>query len=719
MALPSPAEVDAMMAAENATPAGTTDLGTIGLSPEPKPSVSSLPSPSAIQEMMDTESASQPQQASWGDATSFVAKSLAEGASNIYDIASYALPQFFPQMGGADVSHSTMSNLMKQVLGSPYDLGDGREIKKTPATEVIKAGVEGSVFPGEGTIVNTLASMGSEIVHQMYPDSKVAPIAGALLTAGGASALRGVANTAISAGKAFERSSVGAGVRDYLKSQKITGLMTDAETGDLGTRVSQAIDEVGKKEGFGFLRDPQRLAERNAKALKDLGGKIATGLADADTAGAVPKVDLNSATSATQKIINAAKAERADVKQAVSEFMDRFLDPVDGWDGTVSGLNSWKGSIQQMAFSGSASGKLTPAVTRRVQRAIADDLSKAVNEAVVKSGASTADDWSTLMRDYSNHATLAPIINPGVARGLAGTWDKAAKGLLRTSGGTLTTPTIIGGALVGSGGGAIAGLTAGGVLALLGSPTGQGITGAALKAAGRAGKSATKGLLTAPIAAMATRDQEKNPLGSLLDKTTAKASKTAPISKMLSSVVGIPEASATENITRGGDVDLTKEEIPAFGAKVDKIAKNLGADPQHLLAVMKFETGGSLSSSEKNKAGSGATGLIQFMPSTAKELTGADTKAAAIRLMESMTPTEQLDYVEKYLKPFKGKLKTLDDVYMAVLYPKAIGKDSEYALFKKGTTAYWQNKGLDIDKDGIVTKAEAASKVRKYGVTTA
>lgn len=205
---------------------------------------------------------------------------------------------------------------------------------------------------------------------------------------------------------------------------------------------------------------------------------------------------------------------------------------------------------------------------------------------------------------------------------------------------------------------------------------------------------------------------------SLLEKVVQEKPKES-LAAMLSSVVGIPEASATENITRGGDVDLTKEEIPAFGAKVDKIAKNLGADPQHLLAVMKFETGGSLSSSEKNKAGSGATGLIQFMPSTAKELTGADTKAAAIRLMESMTPTEQLDYVEKYLKPFKGKLKTLDDVYMAVLYPKAIGKDSEYALFKKGTTAYWQNKGLDIDKDGIVTKAEAASKVRKYGVTTA
>lgn len=148
-----------------------------------------------------------------------------------------------------------------------------------------------------------------------------------------------------------------------------------------------------------------------------------------------------------------------------------------------------------------------------------------------------------------------------------------------------------------------------------------------------------------------------------------------------------------------------------FGAKVDKVAANLGIEGENLLKVMRFETAGTLDSAAKNKAGSGATGLIQFMPATAKALTGADTKEAAIKIMESMTPTEQLDYVEKYLKPFKGKIKSLDDLYMAVLYPKAIGKDSEYALFKKGTTAYWQNRGLDINKDGVITKAEATSKV--------
>ena len=34
-----------------------------------------------------------------------------------------------------------------------------------------------------------------------------------------------------------------------------------------------------------------------------------------------------------------------------------------------------------------------------------------------------------------------------------------------------------------------------------------------------------------------------------------------------------------------------------------------------------------------------------------------------------MTAEEQLDYVEEYFKTSKGKLKSLEDVYMAILWP--------------------------------------------------
>lgn len=184
-----------------------------------------------------------------------------------------------------------------------------------------------------------------------------------------------------------------------------------------------------------------------------------------------------------------------------------------------------------------------------------------------------------------------------------------------------------------------------------------------------------------------------------------------PTSSLLKTVFG-PSKSIVDDMFGSGDVARS----PEFDKRAIEVADNLGIDPEHLFKVIGFETGGTFDSKVKNAAGSGATGLLQFMPPTAKDLTKADTEKAAIRLLESLTPTEQLDYVEKYLKPFKGKIKSLEDLYMAVLWPAAVGKDSTYALFREGTKAFAQNKGLDINDDGIITKAEAASKVRSYEV---
>jgi hypothetical protein len=143
----------------------------------------------------------------------------------------------------------------------------------------------------------------------------------------------------------------------------------------------------------------------------------------------------------------------------------------------------------------------------------------------------------------------------------------------------------------------------------------------------------------------------------------------------------------------------------AFKAKVIKISDSLGIDPNYLMAAMAFESGETFSASVKNAA-SGATGLIQFMPSTATSLRTSTSALAA------MTPEDQLDYVEKYFAPYKNKLNSLEDVYMAILWPAAIGQPNSFVLFSTPSAAYNQNSGLDADNDGNVTKAEAAARVR-------
>ena len=144
-----------------------------------------------------------------------------------------------------------------------------------------------------------------------------------------------------------------------------------------------------------------------------------------------------------------------------------------------------------------------------------------------------------------------------------------------------------------------------------------------------------------------------------------------------------------------------------FCSKIVQITKNFAWQQEqasYLMSCMAFESGETFSPSIRNAAGSGATGLIQFMPSTALGL------GTTIENLELLTAESQLTYVEKYFKPYAGRIQTLPDTYMAILLPKYIGALDSAVLFSGGV-AYRQNAGLDKDKDGNVTKAEAASLV--------
>jgi hypothetical protein len=149
-----------------------------------------------------------------------------------------------------------------------------------------------------------------------------------------------------------------------------------------------------------------------------------------------------------------------------------------------------------------------------------------------------------------------------------------------------------------------------------------------------------------------------------------------------------------------------------FVLRVRTIAKALEMPPEGpnwLMASMAFETGETFSPTIKNGAGAPYYGLIQFGDAAAKDA------GTTVEALLKMTALEQLEYVYNFFKPYKGKLKTLSDVYMRILWPAAVGKPEEFVIFdqKVRPTAYVQNKGLDINKDGLVTKAECAAKVQE------
>ncbi|MBT9158857.1 MAG: hypothetical protein DDT26_00105 [Dehalococcoidia bacterium] len=144
-----------------------------------------------------------------------------------------------------------------------------------------------------------------------------------------------------------------------------------------------------------------------------------------------------------------------------------------------------------------------------------------------------------------------------------------------------------------------------------------------------------------------------------------------------------------------------------FQQALIELAGRLQIEPIWLAAVISFETGGTFSPSIRNAVGSGATGLIQFMPATARGL-GTTTDALA-----ALTAVEQLRWVEAYFQPYVGRMKSLEDTYMAVLWPAAVGRGREHVLFQSPTIEYRQNSGLDSNRDGRITAGEATDKVRQ------
>ena len=151
-------------------------------------------------------------------------------------------------------------------------------------------------------------------------------------------------------------------------------------------------------------------------------------------------------------------------------------------------------------------------------------------------------------------------------------------------------------------------------------------------------------------------------------------------------------------------VKFTDQEI----AKLRQVVKNLGLPVRNVpdfMACIAWETGETFSPSVKNP-GSSATGLIQFMDSTA---VGMGTTTAALA---KMSVVEQLGYVEKHFMPYRKKIQNLGDIYMSILLPKMVGLPDSAVLWKQGDGPFIPNKGLDINQDGVITRLEAVHKVR-------
>lgn len=170
------------------------------------------------------------------------------------------------------------------------------------------------------------------------------------------------------------------------------------------------------------------------------------------------------------------------------------------------------------------------------------------------------------------------------------------------------------------------------------------------------------------------------------------------------------EVLARPNSVDAQKVDVSTIQDPDFKNKLQKVANGLGVKAHDLLAIFKQESG--VNPAAVNST-SGATGLIQFMPDTARKL-GTTTQELAL-----MDGVQQLDYVYKYFKMTGVGDGTLGDLYMAVFMPKYIGYPDNHVLGANGAPGfsgkvYDQNKGLDRNRDGAITIADVKNSVARF-----
>lgn len=141
--------------------------------------------------------------------------------------------------------------------------------------------------------------------------------------------------------------------------------------------------------------------------------------------------------------------------------------------------------------------------------------------------------------------------------------------------------------------------------------------------------------------------------------------------------------------------------------KIIEISKRLLCDPNHLTSAMALETMGTFNTALVNPLE--YTGLIQIGYDAAKDINrrkGTNITAGRNGNLKKMSKIEQLTYVEYYLEPYKGKLNTLADFYLAILMPVDCGKGSErnYVVFDENLKLDYNSKGEVIKNTKWVRK---------------
>lgn len=180
------------------------------------------------------------------------------------------------------------------------------------------------------------------------------------------------------------------------------------------------------------------------------------------------------------------------------------------------------------------------------------------------------------------------------------------------------------------------------------------------------------------------------------------------------SEVAAPAVEAVERLFLLDEASVHVQDVDLFEQKVRQVSNSLDIPPEWLMAVMYSES--KINPAAVNHRGSGATGLIQFMVPTVKELNVRLGTKYYMSDIRSMAGYEQMDLVHAYLQQVReryGEYDSLTELYLAILFPKALDQEACYVMYAKPSKTYQMNRGLDEDKDGRVTVSDIDKRMKR------
>lgn len=129
----------------------------------------------------------------------------------------------------------------------------------------------------------------------------------------------------------------------------------------------------------------------------------------------------------------------------------------------------------------------------------------------------------------------------------------------------------------------------------------------------------------------------------------------------------------------------------SFTAAIEDLAERRGISTSELYKVIQGESGFN----PRAQNASGATGLFQFMPGTAREL-GVSTSE-----IRNMTPTEQVALYDEYLERWDYSSSNRLGIMQAA--PAFANREPEAVIYEQGSAAWRQNPGWRELDDGPIT----------------